>query len=223
MAIFTRRSLLGEELRIYGDGTQTRDLLYVEDCARFVADALLSDARDRPDPQRRHGPRRVGQRAGGAHRTRPGAHRPRPAHPPAERDRGPALRPAPGGRAPRLASRRSTCRPAWAASATGWRRSWPRASRSADGLARPACAWRSTEALRSGRPILPYAHQVIDDADVAAVSEALRSDWLTTGPRVPAFEAAAAGGDGRPPRGRVQLRDGRAARRGGRRRPRPRR
>jgi UDP-glucose 4-epimerase len=44
VAIFTRRSLLGEELRIYGDGSQTRDLLYVEDCARFVADALLSDA-----------------------------------------------------------------------------------------------------------------------------------------------------------------------------------
>ena len=44
VAIFTRRSLLGEELRIYGDGTQTRDLLYAADCARFVADALLSDA-----------------------------------------------------------------------------------------------------------------------------------------------------------------------------------
>jgi nucleoside-diphosphate-sugar epimerase len=43
VAIFTRRSLLGEELRIYGDGTQTRDLLYVEDCARFVCDALVSD------------------------------------------------------------------------------------------------------------------------------------------------------------------------------------
>jgi len=44
VAIFTRRSLLGEELRIYGDGMQTRDLLYVEDCARFVCDALVSDA-----------------------------------------------------------------------------------------------------------------------------------------------------------------------------------
>ena len=44
VAIFTRRSLLGEELRIYGDGRQTRDLLYVEDCARFVCDALVSDA-----------------------------------------------------------------------------------------------------------------------------------------------------------------------------------
>jgi nucleoside-diphosphate-sugar epimerase len=44
VAIFTRRSLLGEELRIYGDGTQTRDLLYVEDCATFVCDALVSEA-----------------------------------------------------------------------------------------------------------------------------------------------------------------------------------
>jgi UDP-glucose 4-epimerase len=44
VAIFNRLSLLGEPLRIYGDGTQTRDLLYVSDCARFVCDALLSDA-----------------------------------------------------------------------------------------------------------------------------------------------------------------------------------
>lgn len=44
VAIFTRRSLAGEPLRIYGDGTQTRDLLYAADCARFVGDALLSDA-----------------------------------------------------------------------------------------------------------------------------------------------------------------------------------
>jgi UDP-glucose 4-epimerase len=42
VAIFTRRALAGEPLRIYGDGTQTRDLLYVTDCARFVVDALLS-------------------------------------------------------------------------------------------------------------------------------------------------------------------------------------
>jgi nucleoside-diphosphate-sugar epimerase len=44
VAIFTRGSLRGEPLRIYGDGTQTRDLLFVDDCARFVVDALLSDA-----------------------------------------------------------------------------------------------------------------------------------------------------------------------------------
>lgn len=39
---------------------------------------------------------------------------------------------------------------------------------------------------------IPYGHQWIDDADVAAVAEALRSDWLTTGPRVIEFEAAIA-------------------------------
>lgn len=39
---------------------------------------------------------------------------------------------------------------------------------------------------------IPYGHQWIDDADVAAVAEALRSDWLTTGPRVAEFEAAIA-------------------------------
>ena len=44
VAIFTRRSIQGEELGIYGDGTQTRDLLYVGDCARFLCDALFSDA-----------------------------------------------------------------------------------------------------------------------------------------------------------------------------------
>jgi len=42
VAIFTRRSLLGQPLCIYGDGTQTRDLLYVEDCARFVCATLES-------------------------------------------------------------------------------------------------------------------------------------------------------------------------------------
>ena len=40
--------------------------------------------------------------------------------------------------------------------------------------------------------MLPYARQSIIDEDVAAVAAALRSDWLTTGPRVPAFEEALA-------------------------------
>jgi perosamine synthetase len=40
--------------------------------------------------------------------------------------------------------------------------------------------------------MLPYAHQQITEEDVEAVAAALRSDWLTTGPRVPAFEAALA-------------------------------
>lgn len=39
-------------------------------------------------------------------------------------------------------------------------------------------------------PLLPYGRQTIDDEDVAAVAAALRDDFLTTGPRVEAFEAA---------------------------------
>jgi len=42
--IFVGRDQRGEPLQIYGDGTQTRDLLYVTDCARFVVDATESDA-----------------------------------------------------------------------------------------------------------------------------------------------------------------------------------
>lgn len=37
---------------------------------------------------------------------------------------------------------------------------------------------------------VPYGRQVIDDADVAAVVDVLRGDWLTTGPAVEAFEQA---------------------------------
>lgn len=36
---------------------------------------------------------------------------------------------------------------------------------------------------------LPYGRQVIDDADIQAVVDVLRSDWLTTGPAVERFEA----------------------------------
>jgi perosamine synthetase len=47
-------------------------------------------------------------------------------------------------------------------------------------------------AIDGGEPVrrefLPYARQSIDDDDIAAVTAALRSDWLTTGPRGPAFE-----------------------------------
>jgi len=38
--------------------------------------------------------------------------------------------------------------------------------------------------------LLPYGRQTIEDDDVAAVAAALRDDFLTTGPRVEAFEAA---------------------------------
>jgi len=40
------------------------------------------------------------------------------------------------------------------------------------------------------RSILPYGRQLIEEADIAAVVAALRSDWLTTGPRIEEFERA---------------------------------
>jgi nucleoside-diphosphate-sugar epimerase len=43
VSIFLDRDLRDEPLEIYGDGTQTRDLMYVSDCARFIVDAAESD------------------------------------------------------------------------------------------------------------------------------------------------------------------------------------
>lgn len=49
-------------------------------------------------------------------------------------------------------------------------------------------------ALHGGRPVrdtlLPYGHHAIDEDDIQAVVDVLRSDWLTTGPKVAAFEEA---------------------------------
>jgi UDP-4-amino-4,6-dideoxy-N-acetyl-beta-L-altrosamine transaminase len=42
------------------------------------------------------------------------------------------------------------------------------------------------------RPFLPYGRQQIDESDIAAVVEVLRSDWLTTGPRIETLESALA-------------------------------
>ena len=44
--------------------------------------------------------------------------------------------------------------------------------------------------IRERHAFLPYARQAIDADDVAAVTAALTSDWLTTGPEVGLFEAA---------------------------------
>ncbi|KRE97942.1 NAD-dependent dehydratase [Paenibacillus sp. Soil766] len=46
VAIFINNKLAGKDVSIYGEGTQTRDLLFVEDCARFVVDAGFSDKVD---------------------------------------------------------------------------------------------------------------------------------------------------------------------------------
>ncbi len=55
-------------------------------------------------------------------------------------------------------------------------------------------------ALDGGIPVrstpLPYGKQSIDDADIAAVLDVLRSDWLTTGPKVEEFEASFAAATG---------------------------
>ncbi|HSN76313.1 MAG TPA: UDP-4-amino-4,6-dideoxy-N-acetyl-beta-L-altrosamine transaminase [Anaerolineae bacterium] len=40
------------------------------------------------------------------------------------------------------------------------------------------------------KPVLPYGRQWVDEDDIAAVIDVLRSDWLTTGPKVAEFEAA---------------------------------
>ncbi len=44
--------------------------------------------------------------------------------------------------------------------------------------------------------MIPYGRQHIDEADIAAVVEVLRSDFLTQGPSVPAFEQAVAHASG---------------------------
>lgn len=43
VAVFIKKLLANENIIIYGDGTQTRDFLYVEDCADFVAECGYND------------------------------------------------------------------------------------------------------------------------------------------------------------------------------------
>lgn len=43
VSIFTNRDIQGKPLKIFGDGTQTRDLLYATDCARFIVEGTFSD------------------------------------------------------------------------------------------------------------------------------------------------------------------------------------
>ncbi len=51
-----------------------------------------------------------------------------------------------------------------------------------------------TLAIHGGTPVreklLPYGRQSVDDDDIQAVVEVLKSDWLTTGPKVAEFEEA---------------------------------
>ncbi|MBI3953644.1 MAG: UDP-4-amino-4,6-dideoxy-N-acetyl-beta-L-altrosamine transaminase [Chloroflexi bacterium] len=51
-------------------------------------------------------------------------------------------------------------------------------------------------AIHGGKPVrpspLPYGRHLIDEDDIQAVVQTLRSDWITTGPKVPEFEEAVA-------------------------------
>ena len=53
---------------------------------------------------------------------------------------------------------------------------------------------REVLAIHGGTPVrpklLPYGHQSIEESDIQAVVDVLRSDWLTTGPKVDEFEEA---------------------------------
>src|SRR5437870_6689270 len=53
---------------------------------------------------------------------------------------------------------------------------------------------REVLAINGGTPVrrtlLPYGHHSIDEADIQAVVEVLRSDWLTSGSKVGEFEEA---------------------------------
>jgi perosamine synthetase len=53
---------------------------------------------------------------------------------------------------------------------------------------------RETLAIQGGTPVratlLPYGRQSVSEADIQAVASVLRSDWLTTGPKVAEFEQA---------------------------------
>jgi UDP-4-amino-4,6-dideoxy-N-acetyl-beta-L-altrosamine transaminase len=66
-----------------------------------------------------------------------------------------------------------------------------------DRVAAPSTPHTAALAIEGGRPVrsalLPYGRHALDEADVRAVTAALSSGWLTTGPQVPAFERAVAG------------------------------
>lgn len=55
---------------------------------------------------------------------------------------------------------------------------------------------REDLAIFGGKPVreklLPYGRQSVEEEDIAAVVEVLRSDWLTTGPKIEEFEHALA-------------------------------
>lgn len=57
-----------------------------------------------------------------------------------------------------------------------------------------ALSTREALAIHGGTPVrktlLPYGHQSLDEADIQAVVDVLRAEWLTTGPKIGEFEEA---------------------------------
>ena len=77
---------------------------------------------------------------------------------------------------------------------------------------------REVLAIDGGTPVrktlLPYGRQSIAEEDIQAVVDVLRSDWLTTGPKVAEFEEAFAAWVGAETSSKLQFRHRRLARRG---------
>ena len=55
------------------------------------------------------------------------------------------------------------------------------------------------------QPFLPFTRPSIDEETIAAVADVLRSGWITSGPKVQAFEAALSDVLRRPPGARLQF------------------
>ena len=173
VSVFLLHELQGLDLNIYGDGTQTRDLLYVEDCARLIIGAGFCEAA--------HG--RIVNGGTGTDVTineLAGTICPDPSriklvehiHPQSE-------------------IQKLLCDSTLAGELFGWK---PQVSL-AEGVKRTR-EWLVQELAEvepPAKPLLTYGRQWLNNDDIAAVASVLRSDRLTQGPNVGRFERAVAG------------------------------
>ena len=183
IAIFIKRNLEAKTLKIFGDGKQTRDFLYVDDCARGIVETGYSSKVD-------DGVINIGTGqdvaiinlakiiTNGKNQIRHVLH----PHPQSE-------------------IQRLRCDYAKAKKNLDWK---PRISLE-EGI-KLTEKWikkqmeeekkverKVISVHEDSRPIqtklLRYARQWIDEDDIQAVAEVLESDWLTTGPKIAEFEA----------------------------------
>lgn len=177
VSIFINKFLHGEDLSVFGTGEQTRDLLYVEDCADFIVQAAFS-------------PKAVGQilNAGTgqditinnlAEIIQPDASKIK--HVPHHHPQAEILK--------------LLCDYSLAEKLLGWK---PTTSL-AEGIKKTE-AWIKDQLVKNNTSekttsnkftaFLPYGLHSIDDEDIKTVHEVLTSSWLTTGPKIEAFENA---------------------------------